>query len=92
MSYDLEYDSIPKRTNGISQPLLTKNPVNQNSSPTEIQDNLTKVAKNIGTLSNYAKNLGKGKMNKQEHISMNRLLNDTSLSFRKVGELLENYK
>ena len=66
--------------------------VNQGSSPTEIQDNLVTVSKNISTLSTYAKNLGRGKMNEQEHSSMNRMLNETSLAFRKVGELLENYK
>jgi hypothetical protein len=92
MSFDLEYNNMSTKPNGITQPLLTKNMVNQGSSPTEIQDNLVKVSKNISTLSTYAKNLGRGKMNKQEHSSMNRMLNETSLAFRKVGELLENYK
>lgn len=92
MSYDLEFNHTTTRDNGIKQPLLKQGATPTGVSLTEITENLNRVSKNIGILTNYSKSLGKGKMKPQERTAMNRLLMDTSSYFQKAGELLESYK
>jgi len=92
MSYDAEFEPRFNNNNGIKQPLLHKQPPKGGASITEIQENLNKVSKNIGVLTNYSNNLGKGKMAQSDRNSMNKVLIDTSNWFKTAKELLENYK
>lgn len=91
MSYDAEFEPTFKRDKAAKEPLLHRGPVNVASS-TEIQETLNKVTKNIGSLKNYSSRLGRGTMSSQERSSMNRILNDTWMAFKKCSDLLENYK
>ena len=91
MSYDAEFEPTFKKGRGVKEPLLHKRPVNVASS-LEIQETLNNVTKNIGSLKNYSARLGKGTMSSQERSSMNRILNDTCMAFKKCSDLLENYK
>lgn len=92
MSYDLEFNGAPQVDTEAKKPLLPTKRIPNGASLTEIQSNLDTVSRNITKLTNFAQQLGNGKMSDQDRDRMSKILKDTTVQFKKASELLENYK